>query len=117
MIVGVDWSIKAQDLDTVGDEMSAQLSFLTTSQHTTNDARGVISNIGMYANNTEGTPTNPIIASQQKYINMGDDGIDVSGGERLYIHTIFSSGVAGEVHCVVHFSFKRAPARRARRRR
>lgn len=116
-IVGVDWDMSGSNLDTVGDAASAQLSFLATSQFSVNDARGMISTISMTANATEGTGTDPAVTTIQKYIDMSDPGLSVSGGERVYLHISLSSGVAAGVRCVIHLSVRGSAVRRSRRRR
>lgn len=115
-IVGVDWDVRGYDLDTSGDTLDAQLSFLATSQFSVNDARGIISSVGISANNSEGTATNPIPVTAQKYVNMDDPPLMVAGGERIYLHLNLSTGVTASVRCIVHLSARTA-TRRARRRR
>ncbi len=117
LIVGVDWDMAASDLDSVADSALAQLSFLSTNQFSVNDARGVISSISIRANNTEGTATNPIVSSVQKFVNMENPGLSVAGGERLHLHLSLSTGVAVSVRCVVHLSVRGTAVRRSRRRR
>lgn len=116
-IVGVDWDLIASDMDTVADQAQCQLSFLATSQFSTNDARGMISNISARANATEGTGTDPAIVSANKFVDMSNPGLSVSGGERVYLHVSLSAGVAVSVRVIIHLSVRGSAVRRSRRRR
>ncbi len=116
-LVGVDWDLTAADLDSATDLAEAQLSFLATSQFNVNDARGMISSVGLKANATEGTATDPAVTTAQKYVDMSNPGLSVAGGERVHLHLNLSTGVSARCRVILHLSVRGTAVRRARRRR
>lgn len=99
------------NLNADSESSEAELSFIATNQITTNDARGVLAaslmNMGMA---TSGAG----IAAVNHFIPMD---VDVSGGERLYIHFLASAGVTSSISIMIHLRPSRAAPRRSSRRR
>ncbi len=110
-IIGIDWDAHAT-LDT-SETISAELSFISTNQLTTNDVRGRISSIS--AQTTILTAVGASEVSIQKWLGSFD--IAVSGGERLFLHVTASAGVASVVRCNLYVDFSGATTRRSARRR
>jgi len=111
VITGVDWDAHA-NLDADSEQFRIELSFIATNQITSNDVRGRISSIGSeVAVLTSGIP----VASMQKFVGPMD--LPVSGGERLYLHSMATAGVTGNVRCNIHLDVSgRGIARRSARR-
>ncbi len=114
-IVGIDWDMVASAGFGDLDNMQIQLSFLASSQFTTNDARGAISScgIGVGAITTSGVGGG---LQAQKFVWL-TDGLDVAGGERLHLHSLRVGVATTEVRCLVHLKTRKARARRTSRRR
>lgn len=115
-IVAVDWSlIKASTATWVDDDsMLVQLSFISTSQFTTNDARGSISVCGMSIGTLTTSGNAPVVA--QKFCAFPED-LDVSGGERIYLHALEAGAASADIHCHIHLKTRRGSTRRSARRR
>ena len=113
VLVGVDWAAGASGADADGDMLQCELSFNSTSQRTTNDARAGIS--ALKIRTTAATAASIANTSANKYVDLRD-GLTVQGGERIYLHFKSESGVGGEVLVMLHFRF-RAARRAATRRR
>lgn len=110
-ITGLDWDLGA-NLDADGEVIDVELSFIATNQITQNDVRGRISSIGVQMSlTTSGVAT----TSVQKFVGPMD--VIVSGGERLYLHSVSTAGVGGNVRCNIHFDTVRPAVRRSARRR
>ena len=110
-ILGIDWDANAQ-LNASDETLAAELSFIATNQLTTNDVRGRISSISVF---NELLTSGQHAVSIQKYVDVKE--ISVSGGERLYIHTVVTAGVAATVRCNLHFEMTGGSTRRSARRR
>lgn len=95
-IVGIEWATNA-DLDADGEFVVPELSFISTSQGGTNDARGIISQI---AGRMSLTTSGVAMVSLNGYTPMD---LAVAGGERLYLHVSASSGVTSTLRCNIHF--------------
>lgn len=97
-LVGVQWGLRA----TLGADfvLSAQLSFRSTPSFSTNDDRGIISEIlGSLDLTTSGVGW----VNNPGYNLLPD--IPVMGGERLYLHISTTASVTGAVVALVHFDF------------
>ena len=115
-IIGVDWDLVMQQAAGAflsDDSMQVQLSFLSTGAFTNNDARGVVSSCSLAANTlaTSGLIT-PVI---QKYVGFLE-GLQVSGGERMYLHALSSGAANTAAKCLIHLKVRQT-VRRSRRRR
>lgn len=112
-IVGFDGVLEAPSMadDT---RIRCSLSFLSTNQFDSNDARGTIAEWrSMVAVVTSGGGN----VTSQKWINLQPDGISVSGGERLYVHTDSSAANATPRFNIVIYLRVKSTTRRSRRRR
>ena len=114
LIKAVNWSIDLGGMDALGDKYLAHLSFASTTQAGVNDARAPISFFSAAQNFL--TSGGGIVSD--KFISFGQDGINVSAGERLYLHAVGSTGVtAVNQEITIYFSFARQISRVAARRR
>lgn len=111
VVRAVDWDCYG-DQDADGESMSFEFSFIATNQLVQNDVRGRISSISL--NNTVLTAVGSQVQSLQKFI--GPFELMVSGGERLYVHSVTSAGVVGVVRLNVHFDGGAVVQRRSARR-
>jgi len=107
----LDWDVSV-NMDADSEFLRVELSFIATSQFTTNDTRGRISSIGMQCTVLDSTGSH--VQSMQKYI--GPFELMVSGGERLYLHVNTTTGVNGDARCCIHFDGGATVARRSARR-
>ena len=112
VLVGIDWAGIFGALDTVDDQAEAELSFNSTNQRTTNDARAAISSIKM---NMTGLTSGFGPGAINKFVDL-KDGLPVMGGERIYMHVLTSAGVTVNVSAILYFRF-RSVRRAATRRR
>ena len=98
-------------LDADAEFSDVELSFISTGQFGTNDARGVIATVGqqmgLLTSGAGITAINHVIPFQD---------LRVSGGERLHMHMQASAGVTTTCVIQIHFDGGRAPRRSARRR-
>ena len=109
-LVGVQVA-HAADIDSTDEASTVSLSFIATNQLTTNDSRGEIIVTRVRSGLVTAEGGSPFT---NFYTPMD---VGVSGGERLYIHIVASAGVITGVSMILHFSFRRPPARRSQRRR
>ena len=114
-IMGIDWDMVGTAGFQSADAIQAQLSFLASSQFVTNDARGAISSCGLAVGLVSTNGTGGGIHAQ-KFVSM-EEGLNVSGGERLHLHALLVGVATTETRCLVHLKTKRTAARRSRRRR
>lgn len=109
-LIGIQWAMQS-DADADGDYYQAQVSFRSAASYTTNDDRGVISEVvAQFQLVTSGAVVNHI----NTYIPLPD--IPIAAGERLYLHVDSTGGVTCSVRAILHFSFdidKVASRRRA----
>lgn len=109
-ISSIEWALAA-DTDADGDEIDVELSFISTRQTTTNDARGIISNnLSRFVLVTSGA--SQVNVNRQQFF----EDLRVAGGERLHMHINADAGVTSNVVCNIHLESRTAP-RRAQRRR
>jgi len=99
-ITGVEWGCRA-DFDTDNDFQTWQLTFGSTT-NVGNDSRANISNVTL--GGLTFTAGGSVIAGASKYTSLPD--IPVSGGERLFLHSVAAAGVVGVALCCIHFSFE-----------
>lgn len=113
-ILGLDWSMRAEGMAADADLAQYDLSFVSTNQRTTNDARGTISScmVGISA----ATAASIAGTFANKFVDL-KDGIGVSAGERLYLHLDTTANTTSTVVLIVYFKFGTAVARRSARRR
>jgi len=110
-ITGIDWDCR-WNMDADAENANAELSFIATNQLTTNDVRGRLSSVGtMMSLTTSGAP----VAVAQKFVGPID--IPVAGGERLFLHSVATTGVVGALRCSVHLETGKPAGRRSARRR
>lgn len=110
-IVGIHCRIHATLMGT-DDTCEAELSFLSSAQFTTNDARGLIGAITVQTSNSTAEFGN---AQETEFIGL-PDGIPVSAGERIHMH-LRSIGTGVPIGRFTLYMKQRAASRRARRRR
>jgi len=108
-IMGVDWAISG-DMDADSEFWVGELSFIATFQGTTNDSRGVLS---MARSQISITTSGIAVVSINKYVPIG---IQVSGGERLYLNVQATAGVTALVNALVQLDTTIRRPRRSRRR-
>ena len=107
---GLDWDLNPIPLITT--QVNVELSFIATNQLLANDVRGRISSVGL--NCVVLTAVGVNTTTVQKWI--GSIELMLSGGERLYLHSVTSAGVAGSLRCNIHFDGGATVTRRSARR-
>lgn len=108
-IVGVQWSVHF-DLDADAEIGQVFLSFAATAA-IANDSRSVISTVVTRAS------VLTAVGAVPNYVNFHVPmELDVSGGERIFLHEISTAGVTGSAACLVHFASGGRSARSPRRR-
>lgn len=110
-IIGVDWDMHA-DLDADSEFANAELSFIATNQLSTSDVRGRISSVSALV--TVLSAVGGHTAGAQKWLGSFD--MPVSGGERIYLHSVASSGVGGVIRANLYVDLGTVTRRSARRR-
>ena len=110
-IIGIDWDVRL-DMDADGEFFEAELSFIATNQLTTNDVRGRLSSVSAMA--TVLTAVGQFNTGLQKWLGSFD--IAVSGGERIFMHFLSSTGVGGRARCNMYVDLGTTTRRSARRR-
>ena len=108
---GIDWDLSL-NLDADNETADVELSFIATNQLLANDVRGRISSVGL--NCVVLTAVGVNTTTVQKWI--GSIELMLSGGERLYLHSVTSAGVAGSLRCNIHFDGGATVTRRSARR-
>lgn len=111
-IVGLLMSIIDATLAS-GENVVSEVSFLSTSQNTSNDARGLIGmlSMGVGVVTTSGNGQ----AAQSLFLNFGD-GIPVNAGERIHLHTDITGAPSAGLRNALYFSTKGGGRRSAKRR-
>ena len=109
-LIGIDWDVNA--LFDAAESLIIELSFIATNQLTTNDVRSRISSVSAFNNVI--TAVGVSAASIQKWLGAFD--IVISGGERIYLHSIATAGVAAAVRCNLYVELGTVTRRPARRR-
>lgn len=104
-LTGVSWAINA-DMDADLDQVIAQLSFGSTSS-SVNDSRQVISNAIMGASQVTAAST---VRTDTNFYDPQD--LPVSGGERIFLHSVTTAGITGTFMVIVHFDFDIPGSRR-----
>lgn len=112
-IVGVLLEVTAQTLDADGDAAGGEVSFGSSSQFTTNDARNALATCNIRGSNVSANVG--VMSSQRVYVEFGGDGVPVSAGERIHLHTRVAGGASSPVvRAILYFKF--AGTLRVRRR-
>ncbi len=113
-IVGVDWTMAMSSGLLDADSMAAQLSFISTAQFATNDARGAISHIAIGV----GTLTTSGVAgvTANKFVSFIEP-LTVASGERLYLHSKESGTAQVDCWAIIHLKTRIGTVRRSQRRR
>jgi len=110
VILGIDWD--ASWFFDAEEKAECELSFIATNQLDTNDIRGRLTSISAHSAVITAVGTAPI--SVQKW--LGGIEIVVAGGERLYLHSVATAGVNGEIRCNLYVDLGATMRRSARRR-
>ena len=110
LIRGVEWSVEA-DLDADQELLSGELSFIATNTLASNDARGMISTFRARLNLTSSGGS---LAAINKFTPIMD--LEVSGGERIYLHLNTAAGVTSTVNAIIQLETAVTITRRSRRR-
>ena len=112
-LVGLGFSVGAGGMDAENDGASIEISFNSTNQRTTNDARASI------ASGKIRVTAATVAAIQTTHLNkevtlMG--GIEVLAGERIYMHILLTSGVSVAALVLLYFEFRKTRRAATRRR-
>jgi hypothetical protein len=99
MIVGVLFQTRAIGADVLNEGVFAELSFASTSGFAANDTRASIAGV---ANILGAITTGGANMAANVPLAFGADGIPVSAGERLYLHTTSGGTVTIAVSCWVY---------------
>ena len=94
------------------DRGRGEISFGSTSSFATNDSRQVLANI-MFGSDLVGTAANVIRTDVTSEMNF-PNGVKVSAGERIYMHTLASGVTIGICYAHLVFSFLGAGVARRR---
>lgn len=116
-IVGIDWTmVPGVGTGTFNgtDDIRVQLSFLSTSQFAQNDARAVISSVGMGVGALTGSGLGSVYVNKTIAFH---EALDVAAGERLYLHAAENGAAGYEVSCHIHLQIRAKAQRRRTRRR
>lgn len=108
-LVGVDWTMtvaaSGADFSVLGE-----ISFASTSQFSSNDARASITTCAV---NSDLTTSGAAVGMANKYVMLPE--IPVSTGERIYLHTSGTAIVVG-TRAHLYFDFEEPTRRRTRMR-
>lgn len=110
-IVGVHLNLRAPNME-AGKYAQVELSFLSTSQTSSNDARGVIARTVIA---TSLLNTNGLASGHGNEAYSFKSGLPVNAGERLHLHYGTNTTSTVHSHVVITFEFK-GPLRSGRRR-
>lgn len=98
-LIGVQWAV-ISDLDADAEFFQAQIAFRSTGAFSTNDDRGVITEMMIQASlTTSGVWPNHV----DFYTALPD--LPIGMGERLFLNLSSSAGVISQVAALLHFSF------------
>jgi hypothetical protein len=112
-ILAIMGFVSGKGMDGDGDAIYAELSFLSSHQIETNDARGSILEV---AHRVVVGAAGAMQSSENVSIGFSPgSGIPVNGGERIHLHTFGSTGVTPKGSFLIYLSA--GGARRATRRR
>lgn len=109
-ISSVCWAMEAS-LNADAEEVRSEVSFISTNQADTNDARGVISSIAAKMGMLTSGAGIVSVNHQEFY-----EDLRVSGGERIHLHIMADAGVGSRIQCNVHLETRSGTRRSARRR-
>ena len=111
-IVGIQWAMNA-NLNAIGEFALVEISFIQTLQEATNDSRGIITII---RSELEVVTSGGGNVAVNLFVPFGGGGLDVQGGERLFMNMSASAGVVTNANAVIHLNTRRGAPRRSRRR-
>lgn len=103
-LIGLDWSLTVNP-SAADFQIRGQVSFGSTSQFSTNDARAAISTIAVSA---DLTTSGAAVTFANKYVSLPD--LPVNMGERIYLHSA-GTGVTVMINVALHFDFDMDRAR------
>lgn len=110
IIRGIDWDM-AVALD-AAEVCGCEFSFISTNQLAVNDVRGRVSSVTTQAGSASGVGLP--VSFVQKWV--GPFELMVSGGERMFLHSVATTGVVGTVRLNLHFDGGATVTRRSARR-
>ena len=112
-LLAVFWAVMAQfGTSADGSGVRYQLSFGSTSAFNSNDARQVICNM-VIAQNLDGVAANTSRSEAMRDVYLGDPGIEIFAGERIYLHVLDAiDGVNSHCNVDLLLNFKGGPTRR-----
>lgn len=96
-IKAVSWTLRPTGMDALDDELAAEISFASTNTISNNDVRQSISEVGV----TQQFLTSGGGVAGGNYAISGLN-INVIAGERIHLHTIADTGMAGGVSCYMY---------------
>ena len=110
-LLGVSMHIRGVSMDVEADHVGMMISFGSTSNFETNDARTVIGMI-FVGGSGAGVLTN-INNQEQIFIPFGEKGLPVFAGERLHMHTQKMGGAdIQDTQALLIFNFRKFASRR-----
>jgi len=98
-IIGMNLDIDATADDALNDGATAEVSFASVSAFATNDTRASIIAAGVHQGFLT---TGGGAVAKSSLIAFGQDGIPVSGGERLYLHINITGTSVCAVRCYLY---------------
>lgn len=98
-LIGVQWAYSAE-LDGDSDDGQAQLSFRSSGAFTTNDDRGIISEIRTITELITSGVANAFVNVYHPLPN-----IPIAAGERLYLHLNTTASTPSYIGVLLHFDF------------
>ena len=112
-IIGLTLEIATTANDAAGDGLRMEVSFGSTNQFTTNDARNVLGSIMLLADDIQTAENN--IAVARMAVMLGSPGMPVAAGERIHMHVgILGAASSFSSRAILYFMF--AGTLRLRRR-
>ena len=101
-LMGVIMSIRAPGM-AANRYVATELSFLSSSQFSTNDARGVIAYVELASGALN---TNGLTGANNSQSFIFHKGLNVNAGERIHLHLSTNDTVNVRVRCHLIFKFK-----------
>jgi len=111
-IIGCYVEVSARGAGADGDGAAAEVSFGSTNQGSTNDARLVIAHVEITADVI--TAASAVNGTRGMWFNFGE-GLPFFGGERIFLNTLaLGSGTMNHTRVLLVISFKGGPVARRR---
>ena len=110
-IIAISGTI-SDDTMVIAERVRIEISFLSTSQFNSNDARGAIFMMSLGSITTTGGSS----AHANHAVSFGGDGIPINAGERIHMHASITGSPAAEAEVLLYIKLK-GGARRSTRRR